>query len=48
MLRLTAGRYPQGPDEIAVTDRVAKTFNLHLGGIWPASRSTDARCGTSR
>jgi putative ABC transport system permease protein len=34
MLRLNAGRYPQGPDEIAVTDRVAKTFDVHLGGTW--------------
>jgi putative ABC transport system permease protein len=34
MLRLNAGRYPAGPDEIAVTDRVAKTFNLRLGGTW--------------
>ena len=34
MLRLDAGRYPQGPDEIAVTDRVAKIFNLRLGGSW--------------
>ncbi|MFJ8579316.1 FtsX-like permease family protein [Micromonospora sp. NPDC093277] len=34
MLRLNAGRYPQGPDEIAVTDRVAKIFNLRLGGTW--------------
>jgi putative ABC transport system permease protein len=34
MLRLNAGRYPQGPDEIAVTDRVAKIFNLRIGGTW--------------
>ncbi|MEV4510366.1 FtsX-like permease family protein [Dactylosporangium sp. NPDC049525] len=34
MLRLDAGRYPTGPDEIAVTDRVAKLFNLQLGGTW--------------
>jgi putative ABC transport system permease protein len=34
MLRLDAGRWPQGRDEIAVTDRVAKTFNLGLGGGW--------------
>src|SRR5829696_2001349 len=34
MLRLTAGRYPQGPDEIAVTDRVATTFALRLGSTW--------------
>jgi putative ABC transport system permease protein len=34
MLRLDAGRWPQGPNEIAVTDRVAKTFNLRVGGSW--------------
>jgi putative ABC transport system permease protein len=34
MLRLDAGRYPQGIDEIAVTDHVAKTFNLRLAGTW--------------
>ena len=34
MLRLDAGRWPQGPDEIAVTDRVAKSFGLRLGGSW--------------
>ncbi|WP_433361014.1 FtsX-like permease family protein [Dactylosporangium sp. CA-152071] len=34
MLRLTAGRYPQGTDEVAVTPRVAKTFDLRLDGTW--------------
>src|SRR5262249_30751177 len=34
MLRLDAGRWPQGPDEIAVTDRVATIFRLHVGGTW--------------
>lgn len=34
MLRLDAGRWPQGPEEIAITDRVAKTFNLRLDGSW--------------
>jgi putative ABC transport system permease protein len=34
MLRLDAGRYPSGPGEVAVTRRVARLFNLHLGGIW--------------
>jgi putative ABC transport system permease protein len=34
MLRLDAGRWPQGPDEIAVTDRVATIFSLHVGGVW--------------
>ena len=34
MLRLDAGRWPRGADEIAVTDRVAKIFGLHVGGTW--------------
>ncbi|MEV6924475.1 FtsX-like permease family protein [Dactylosporangium sp. NPDC051485] len=34
MLRLDSGRWPQGPDEIAVTDRVATIFGLHVGGTW--------------
>jgi putative ABC transport system permease protein len=34
MLRLDTGSWPRGPDEIAVTDRVAKIFSLHIGGTW--------------
>src|SRR5262245_11990589 len=34
MLRLNAGRWPQGSDQIAVTDRVATVFGLHIGGMW--------------
>ena len=34
MLRLDAGRYPSGPDEVAVTDRVATIFNLGIGDVW--------------
>jgi len=34
MLRLDAGRYPSGPDEVAVTDRVATIFDLHIGDTW--------------
>ena len=34
MLRLDSGRWPQHPDEIAVTDRVATIFRLHVGGTW--------------
>jgi putative ABC transport system permease protein len=34
MLRLDSGRWPQGPNEIAVTDRVATLFRLHVGGTW--------------
>ncbi len=37
MLRLDSGRWPKGPAEIAVTDRVAKTFRLHVGGSWNLS-----------
>jgi putative ABC transport system permease protein len=34
MLRLLAGRYPTGPNEVAVTDRMAEIFDLHVGAIW--------------
>ncbi|GAA4464553.1 FtsX-like permease family protein [Phytohabitans houttuyneae] len=37
MLRLNDGRWPQGPDEIAVTERVATAFRLHAGGTWDQS-----------
>ena len=30
MLRLDAGRYPTGPDQVAVTSNVAKIFDLHI------------------
>ncbi|GGM44472.1 FtsX-like permease family protein [Dactylosporangium sucinum] len=34
LLRLNQGRWPQGPDEVAVTGRVATLFHLSLGGTW--------------
>ena len=34
LLRLDQGRWPHGRDEIAVTDRVARIFGLHVGGAW--------------
>lgn len=34
MLSLVAGRYPTGPDEVAVTRQVASLYNLHIGGLW--------------
>jgi putative ABC transport system permease protein len=33
-VRLVAGRYPAGVDEVAVTDAVASTFDLHIGDTW--------------
>ncbi len=33
-LRLDAGRFPAGPNEVAVTSDVAKTFGLRVGSIW--------------
>jgi putative ABC transport system permease protein len=36
MLRLDAGRYPSGPNEIAVTSRVARIFKLRIGDTWHA------------
>ena len=33
MLSLVAGHYPTGPDQVAVTDGVAATFNLRIGDV---------------
>src|SRR5205823_4087144 len=33
-LRLDKGRYPNGPDEIAITDGVASLLDLHIGNTW--------------
>jgi putative ABC transport system permease protein len=41
-LRLDAGRYPVGPNEVAVTSRVAAIFNLHIGETWQ-QRGTERR-----
>jgi putative ABC transport system permease protein len=34
MLDLLSGRHPSGAGEVAVTKRLASTFNLHLGDVW--------------
>jgi putative ABC transport system permease protein len=34
MLRLDAGRYPDGPGEVAVTARTAGLFHLAVGAVW--------------
>jgi len=36
-LRLTDGRYPSGPSEVAVTARVAHLLGLHVGSAWRPS-----------
>jgi putative ABC transport system permease protein len=33
-LRLLKGRYPSGPDEIAITDGVASLLDLQIGNTW--------------
>jgi putative ABC transport system permease protein len=33
-LRLDAGHFPTGSDQVAVTGNVAKTFDLHVGSVW--------------
>jgi putative ABC transport system permease protein len=39
-LALVSGRYPAGPGEVAMTSRLAATFNLRIGDVWPeAGRS---------
>ncbi len=34
MVRLLAGRYPTGSNEVAVTAQVGVLFDLHLGDLW--------------
>ena len=34
MLTLVSGRYPAGPDEVAVTGGVASSFTLAIGDVW--------------
>jgi putative ABC transport system permease protein len=34
MLSLVSGQYPAGPGQVAVTQGVATTFNLTIGGTW--------------
>ncbi|MEP7025449.1 MAG: FtsX-like permease family protein, partial [Actinomycetota bacterium] len=34
MLRLTSGRYPAGPDQVAVTKPVASIYHLRIGSVW--------------
>lgn len=34
MLALVAGRYPTGPDEVAMTRQVANLYDLGVGGTW--------------
>jgi len=36
MLGLVSGRYPHGPGEVAMTRQLASSFNVRIGGIWPA------------
>ena len=36
-LRLDSGRFPSGPDQVAVTASVATTFDLHVGSVWNES-----------
>jgi putative ABC transport system permease protein len=39
-LRLDAGRYPNGPGEVALTSDAASTFGLHLGSVWSEGGQT--------
>ncbi|MDQ6725394.1 MAG: FtsX-like permease family protein [Actinomycetota bacterium] len=39
-LRLDSGRYPTGPDEVAVTSGTAKTWDLKVGSSWTANGRT--------
>jgi putative ABC transport system permease protein len=39
-LRLVTGRFPTGPDEVAMTSGVAATFNVHIGDSFVANGVT--------
>ena len=40
ILRLDSGRYPTGPDDVAVTSSTAKLFGLKIGSEWTANGPT--------
>jgi putative ABC transport system permease protein len=39
-IRLDSGRFPTGPDQVAVTNEVAKNLGLHIGSSWPENGRT--------
>jgi putative ABC transport system permease protein len=39
-LRLDSGRFPSGPNQVAVTSGVAKDFGLHVGSTWQENGRT--------
>ncbi|MDQ1704387.1 MAG: putative transport system permease protein, partial [Frankiaceae bacterium] len=45
MVRLDAGHYPVGPNQVAVTSRVADIFHLHIGDSWPLIGSSERVVG---
>jgi putative ABC transport system permease protein len=45
-LRLDAGRYPNGPGEVALTSDAARTFGLHIGSVWSEGGQTLHVVGT--
>ena len=40
MLQLLSGRYPTGPNQVALTPRLASDLNLRVGGTWPGNGKT--------
>ena len=46
MLSLLSGRYPTGPDEVAVTNGVASAFHLRVGDLWVENGTTRRVVGT--
>ncbi len=43
MLQLLSGRYPTGPNQIALTPGLASQLNLRVGDTWPARRQDRRR-----
>ncbi len=46
MLSLLSGRYPTGPDQVAVTSGVASAFHLLVGNLWHQNGTTRRVVGT--
>jgi putative ABC transport system permease protein len=46
MLRLDSGRYPTGPNDVAITDGTAKTFDLKVGDNWSVNGRSLTVVGT--
>jgi len=43
LVTLVSGHYPSGPGQVAMTQRVASAFGLHVGSLWHEGEATGRR-----